>query len=379
MGRRAAGEGSLYQRKSDGKWVSTISLGFDGSGRRSRKTFYGDTQQEARLRRDRARTALLQGIRPDSKRIRVGQLLEEWLRHGIETRGWEPTTAKRHAAIARRHLIPALGRVWLDELSVRDVESILSAQLADGASPRSVQYTRGVLRSAINLATRWGLAHRNVAQLADPPPEHRVEVRALNQHEARQFLEVVSRHRLGAVYTVAMACALRQSEALALRWEDIDLDAGLLHVRRKAYFLDGVYHVGAPKTDRSRRTIPFPPEIGAILRRHRLAQAQERLAAVEWVDRELVFSNQTGGPLYGPFVTRRLQQLMERAGLPKIGFKELRHTGATLLLAMGVELSVIQKTLGHTSITTTNIYAHVLPVMQREAAYRMGEFLRGER
>ena len=135
--------------------------------------------------------------------------------------------------------------------------------------------------------------------------------------------------------------------------------------------------MGPPKTEFSRRVIPFPPEVADLLRRHRIAQAQQRLAADRWEDHDLVFPNLTGGPLYGPFVTRRLKKLLHEHGLPVITFKELRHTGATLLLIMGVDLSTIQKTLGHSSITTTSIYAHVLPQLQRDAASKMGEFMRG--
>ncbi len=139
-------------------------------------------------------------------------------------------------------------------------------------------------------------------------------------------------------------------------------------------------HVLSPKTDRSRRTISFPPEIAQVFRRQRVQQLEERLTAgAAWEDSGLVFTNEAGGPLYGPHVTRHLHRVLKRAGLPRIRFHDLRHTAASLLLAMGVPMAVIQKTLRHASITTTaNLYAHVMPELQREAAAKMGEFLRGE-
>ncbi len=144
--------------------------------------------------------------------------------------------------------------------------------------------------------------------------------------------------------------------------------------------IDGEYHLLKPKTDRSRRTITFPPEIGAAFRRQRLTQLEERLAAgPEWQDSGLAFTNESGGPLYGPHVTRHVQRVLEQAGLPRMRFHDLRHAAATLLLTMGVPMEVIQKTLGHASITTTaNIYAHVMPEPQEEPAEKMGAFLRGQ-
>jgi integrase len=121
-------------------------------------------------------------------------------------------------------------------------------------------------------------------------------------------------------------------------------------------------------------------EIAAVLRQQRLRQLEERLAAGEgWVDSGLVFTNENGGPLYGPHVTRHFQRVLKRTGLPRQRFHDLRHAAASLVLAQGVPMVAIQRTLGHTSITTTaNIYSHILPELQEEAAEQMGRFLRGE-
>ena len=156
-------------------------------------------------------------------------------------------------------------------------------------------------------------------------------------------------------------------------------------MRRRTYRVDGEWHTGRTKTDRE-RTIPFPAEVEAALRRQRASVATERLSSsAAWADAELdpderlVFPNTTGGPLYGPFVTRTMQKLMRDAGLESKRFHDLWHTAATMMLAMGVRLEVIQEVLGHASFRTTrDIYAHILTELTRDASDRIGAFLRGD-
>lgn len=161
------------------------------------------------------------------------------------------------------------------------------------------------------------------------------------------------------------------------------MEGSTLSIRRVLQRYDRAFHLDEPKTARSRRTIVLPRPVGAGLREHRSRQLSERLLAEPaWQGGEcgdLVFTTETGEPLHGKTVTRRPQKLLSEASMPRLRFHDLRHTAATLMLVMGVPLETIQETLGHASFgTTKDIYAHVLPSMQREAADRMGEFLRGE-
>jgi integrase len=377
--RRSPGEGSIYQRKSDGQWVGTIPLGFNEHGKRLRKTIYGSTQRDVRVKLEQIKVDLEGGIEPVASRApTVAELLHRYLEH--RRPDWSPTTYRRHAGVVQKHLIPTIGRLQVNKLTVTHVQRVLDAQRDSGAAPRSVQYTRAVLRAALNLGIKWDLVRRNVAAQADAPRLIYTEVEPLTRGEALTLLKALTGDRLEHIYAVAMTLGLRQAELIGLRWEDIDLDQRALHVRQTIQRIDGEYLVSSPKTEHSRRTVVFPSEIAERLRAQRVAQLEERLAARrDWEDSGLVFTNKRGGPLYGPFVTRHLQKELEAAGLRRIRFHDLRHTSASMLLMMGVELAVIQRTLGHTSITTTaNIYAHILPELQEHAAARMGAFLRGE-
>ena len=377
MSRRAPGEGSIFQRKVDGRWVASLTLA-DVNGRRRRKQFVGRTQKEVRQRLERARAAADRGIPVRTTSPTVAQLLEDWFRHGVEITDWTPATRHGYRGIMRKYLIPLLGKIHLDKLSTHDVQKMLDQIHADGRAPGTVRNVKVALRSALELAVTWELTSRNAAAKARLPRIERKAVEPLSPDEARQFLVAVTDHRLGPLYTVTTALGLRQSEVVGLRWEDVDLDIGMLEVRQRTYYIDVEFHTGRPKSDRSRRVIPLPDEVAEVLRAHRRRLREERMRAREWTESGLVFPNTTGGPLYGRYLTNTMKQLMVEAGLQPKRFHDLRHTAATLMLAMGVPMETISATLGHSGTRVTDeIYAHVLPSMQRDAADKMGAFLRG--
>ena len=177
-----------------------------------------------------------------------------------------------------------------------------------------------------------------------------------------------------------MALGLRQGEALGLHWSDIDLDAATLRITAAVQRVDHKLTLVEPKTQKSRQTLPLPAFAVAALREHRKCQIEARLAAGdEWQDRGLVFTTSTGGLLDGTVVTHRFQRLLTAAGLPHLTYHELRHTCATLLMAMGTPLPVIRDVLRHTQIgTTADVYSHVSPLLARESLDRLGELLSGE-
>lgn len=183
--------------------------------------------------------------------------------------------------------------------------------------------------------------------------------------------------RLAALYTVALAVGLRQGEALALRWEDVDLDMGTLLIRRTVQRIDGKLVYGEPKSRTSRRTIALPHAAITALQRHRRRQIEEHLRAGSlWQDHGLVFTTHFGTPLDARNVIRWFKALLKKADLPDFRFHDLRHTCATLLLVQGEQPRTIMDILGHSQISLTmNTYAHVMPEVRREAASKMDAIL----
>jgi integrase len=167
---------------------------------------------------------------------------------------------------------------------------------------------------------------------------------------------------------------LRKGEILALRWEDVDLDGGLLHVRQNVQRLPEMGLVfGPPKSDKSRRTIPLPASSVRALRSHRARQAAEALSlGPAWVDSGLVFTSTVGTVIEPRNLTRLFDELIAKAGVRRIRFHDLRHTCASLLIAQGAHPKAIQAHLGHSSIQVTmDRYGHLFPDALEHLADRL--------
>jgi integrase len=289
------------------------------------------------------------------------------------------STLESYRDIVTLHRVPGLGRIALARLSPVDVQAFLNRKAASGLSPRRVAMIHGVLRSALVTAERWGYVTRNVATLVDPPRVPKHEITPLTPEQARRLIEAAADDRHRALYVAALGTGLRQGELLGLRWEDMDLDTGRLRVRHTLANVGGTLTLLEPKTDRSRRFVMLPESVVTALRAHRTRQRMEHLVAgPRWVDSGHVFTTTIGTPLHAATVTRAFQAALERAGLPRSRFHDLRHAAATFLLAQGMTLEDVKQLLGHSSITlTSNTYGHVLEQRQRQVAAAMDAVLGG--
>jgi integrase len=298
--------------------------------------------------------------------------LERWLTESVAPKV-RPKTYDGYESLVRLHIVPVVGSIALEKLGPADVQVLLNRKLAEGLAPKTVLYMRGVLRTALNRAVRWGLVTRNAAALTDPPRYTPKEVHYLEPGEIRLLLDVIKGDRLEALFIAAVALGMRQGELLGSRWSDVDLDTARWHVRRQLLRRAGTVTYTEPKTARGRRTLDLPTSLVAALRTHRARQLEERLVAGDqWLDDNLVFSTPCGVPLDGTQVTKHLQQLAQAAGIRGLRFHDLRHTCATLLLAQQVPARVVMELLGHSQISLTmNLYSHVIPALRKEAAERM--------
>ncbi|HMQ29719.1 MAG TPA: site-specific integrase [Chloroflexaceae bacterium] len=219
---------------------------------------------------------------------------------------------------------------------------------------------------------------RNVATLVDAPRSSTFTITPLDLTQARKLLDAVAGHRLEALYRVALSLGMRRGEVCGLRWKDVNFIAATVSVKGSLQRFSGKLQWTTPKTAASVRTLALPPVLLDALKRHQARQAQERADAEAWVDSGYVFVSTRGTSLEPHNVVRHFKSVLRRAGLPEtVRFHDLRHSCATLLIAQGVHLSVIKDILGHTQISTTaNVYGHVLPDIQRDAASRLDGLLR---
>ncbi len=358
-GKRGNGEGSISQLPS-GKWRAQASI----DGRRVGSTHAAQREAQAALRKllgDADR-----GLLPPVEQLTLEAHIERWLTD-IVASSVRPRTAAGYRDLACRHILPTLGRMKLSQIGPNHVQQLYAKLTASGLGPQSVRNVHAVLRRALKQAVDWNLAPRNVAALVHPPRVPRAEIVALSPDESRALITSLRGDRWEALIVVALATGMRQGELLGLKWGDVDLPRHTLHVRRQLQ-RDG--SLDEPKTAKGRRMIDLPQSCVAILREHKRAQSEERLAVgPDWQANELLFCTHQGRPLSHRNVLRAFKLLLTRAGLPDIPFHGLRHTAASLLLAQGVHPKVVQERLGHATISMTlDTYSHLIPSMGRAAA-----------
>ena len=349
------------------------------SGNR-RKCFYGKTKAEALSKLKKAMGDQDRGLTIVSERQTVEQFLTHWLEVVRST--VKDATYANYETYVRVHAAPELGKVKLAHLTAQHLQALYAKKLKQGLSSTSVAHLHAVMHRALHQALRWGAVATNVAEAAEPPRRRRIEFRTLNPEEARCFLEAAKEDRFEALFVLALTSGLREGELLALRWKDIDFESKSLQVMQtvRRSRIQKALIFSEPKTDRSRRRVILADVALAALRRHRLTQLEERLKAGSlWEDNDLVFANQVGKPVEaGNMLHRYFWPLLERAGLPRIRFHDLRHSAATLLMSRGIHPKVVSEMLGHSQISITmDLYSHVLPTMQGEAAAAMEAIIKG--
>jgi integrase len=356
--RRGNNEGSIYRRK-DGYWVG--QYGVETATGRKTRYIYGKRHEEVREKLAKAIADRDGGFIFDDKNMNVGEYLKRWLNDSVRGSVRASTYASYEGQV-RRYLVPAIGRIKLGKLTPAHVQQLYREMQDRGLSTRTVQYTHAVLRRGLKQAKRWGMVDRNVAEDVDPPRLKRGEIQPLDREQTRTLLQAAEGDRLHALYVVAVTAGLRPGEMLALRWSDVDLEAGALRINRA--LSDGEF--AATKTSRSRRKVELSNTARSALRVHRKRQLGEQMKkAGLWKDHGLVFPSTVGTPLSHRNVVRSFKALLKRAGLPaSTRLYDLRHTCATLLLNSNVHPKYVQELLGHASIAQTlDTYSHVLEGM----------------
>ena len=270
----------------------------------------------------------------DAEGLRLREYLERWLTDSVKDTV-RLTTYQGYERICRLHIKPSLGRVRLKDLTGVQVRGLYRERLATELTPRMVQLVHLTLHKALKQAVADRLIPRNVTEAVKAPQPEKKEIRPLSPEQARTLLEVIRWDRMEALYVLTISTGMRQGELLGLKWEDIDLEAGTVQVRRTLSTQTGRgFSFSPPKTAKGRRSIKLPEVAKSTLRRHRDAQLEERtkLAGVR-KDNGLVFTTQVGTPIgRQELVTRSFKPLLRKVGLPNIRFHDLRHTCATLLL-----------------------------------------------
>jgi integrase len=334
------------------------------------------TRREAQAAMSKVAVAVEEQTHVAASRLTLREyLIREWLpaiEHTIR-----PTTYRSYVAHVECHILPALGSLQLQKLGPAQINALYAKLTAGGRrngmplTPLTVRHVHAVLHRSLKDAVRWGRLSRNPADLADPPrvSAHGHELRTWSAEQLAAFLDFRRDDRLYALWHTLAMTGLRRGEALGLRWQDIDLEAGRLCVRRSLIPEGSQVAVHEPKTARGRRVVALDPETVEVLKAQAARQLVEQDATESWEDTGLVFTNESGQVLH-PWVTSRcFRKAVKEAMLPDLRLHDLRHTHATLALQAGIHPKVVSERLGHATVSITlDTYSHAIPAMQEGAA-----------
>lgn len=356
MAKRVNGEGSIYCR-SDGRYVGQYNDGI------KKRYIYGKDKESVRVKLAKAIAERDQGFVFDSDNLTVGEYLELWLQaieHSVSARTWHG-----HKEKVRLHIAGLLGGIKLEKLTAPQVQSLYKKKLNSGLHTNTVRKIHATLYKALKQAVKWQLVPRNICDAVIVPKEVREEVEILSRESVNLLLKTSEDDPLHALYVMAVSTGLRQGELLALGWDCVDFERGLVKVKRTAW--KGV--AGEPKTPRSRRTVALSQLATRALRKHR--QSQD--ATCRWV-----FPSRVGTLIDNHnFIHYRWKKLLYKAELPQsIRFHSLRHTCCVMLLSEGINPRVVADQLGHADVGfTLRVYADALSSMSNGAADVMDDLL----
>ncbi len=393
MARTPNGASSIYLGK-DGYWHGRVTVGVRDDGRPDRRHVMGTRADVTRKVRALEKQRDAGSVRKAGRTWTVEQWLTHWVEHIAAPFVRENTIAGYRVAV-NVHLVPGLGKHRLDRLEPEHLEKLYVRMMKNGSAPATAHQAHRTLRAALNEAVRRGHLNGNPASLAKAPrlPESDVEPYSID--EIRLLLKSAMEGRNGARWAVALALGLRQGEALGLRWDDVDLDAGTLFVRRGRlrprweHGCDGTCgrrfgghcpkrtalrdETSETKSRAGRRRIGLPDQLVELLRTHRAEQDRERIAAAQlWTDGGWVFATPTARPLNPRTDWTDWKKLLARAGVRDGRLHDARHIAATVLLLLGVLERAVMSVMGWSNTAMAARYQHVTAAVQRDIAGRVG-------
>lgn len=397
MGRNPNGRSSIYEG-GDGWWHGRVTVGIKDDGKPDRRHVRGKTKTEVT-----AKVRKLEKLRDENRvpkagqRWRVGAWLNFWLENIACPPNVSENTYSGYEVDVRVHLIPGLGAHWLDKLEPEHVEKLYTKMRDKGLKAATAHHVHRTIRNALNEAVRRGHLPRNPVLLAKAPRLTDEETEPYTIEETRRLLTAVRERRNGARWVVALALGLRQGEALGLKWEHVDLETGMMRIRRnrlrpkykhgcgdtcgrKAGYCPERKQVradtGPTKSRAGRRTIGLPDPLVALLRTHREAQDAERLSARQlWHEEGWVFAKPDGRPLNPNTDYHEWKALLREAGLREARLHDARHTAGTVLLLLQVPTPTAMSIMGWSSPAMAKRYQHVLDAIRKDVANRVGGLL----
>lgn len=359
-------------------WSICYYIGKDETGKWKQKTEGGfPTKREAeRILRQRIE-AIESSYNSNLSTMTVGGFLNYWLDTYCEQH-LAPNTIRGYRTNAEKHIIPHIGRISLIKLSPKDIQNLYTTLLQEGLSGASVRYVHNNLHKMLDFAVRMQSLPRNPADAVTPPKATRYEASTLTPEQVVQLLEACGEDEIFWPVLLGVALGLRRGEALALRWEDVDLESKQVFVHHSALCenLEN-FTISETKTRSSRRVLRLPDYVADMLKA-RLTVLEERRKelGINYNELDLVCFREIGKPFTSNVLCYQFNNVLKKAQLPDIRFHDLRHTAATVMLRNAIPAKIVSSILGHSSTQLTlDTYSHVTTDMQSGAVEAMDRLL----
>ena len=371
--KRKAGDGLIRQR-TDGRWEGRYVVGYDDHGYPKTKAVFGKSKREC-TEKLAALKAQLGGIPSD--KLRPEMRFADWLDYWYETHckpNIRTSTQSGYEDRIRLHIKPELGEIPLNRLTQNDLQQFYARlkksgrktrteYYGEGLSDRMVRMCHATCRSALQRAVQDGLIRTNPAEGCKLPPKKAREMQVLARDELQRFLIQAQAEGYYELFLLDLATGLRRGELLALQWDDLDFETGVLTISKQVSLVRGKIVMSVPKTKSSIRKLVLPPAVVQVLKEYRESVHSR------WMFPSPVLEDL---PLNPGSVYDRLQLILEHANCKQVRFHDLRHTFATLALQNGMDVKTLSAMLGHVSAATTlDIYTHSTSDMQHAAARKI--------
>ena len=375
--KRNSNTGSVKQLPS-GNWELRWYVTDQSGNRKHASTTVKGSKKKAQAKLREVLSAVDNGTHVDKSKETINQFAERWMETYTATNCTIRTQIGYQGNIDR-YIVPAIGKVSVQNLSGSQVQSIYAGMLERGLSHTTILHVHRVLKQMLACAVKWGVIAKNAADGATPPKREKKQMPMWDAPTIREFIEESQGTRYARIYEFAVMTGLRRSEICGLKWDAVDLESGRLEVVATLQQIRGHGLVtGAPKTTKSRRNITLGPATIALLR---VVQGSQQLAKIEagplWQEQGYVFTRADGSPVLPESLTENFKDLTRRLEMPPLNFHGLRHAFATLALQAGMNPKVVSEALGHSSVTITlDTYSHVLPDMQDDLAIAVENLLK---
>jgi integrase len=377
--KRKKGSGTLRKR-TDGRWEARVVIGYDENGKPITKNVTANEKSKCLEKLEKLKEEI-NFIQRDTTKADMpfGEWIDFWYRHYCKMT-IRPSTQAGYENRIYNHIIPEIGNIPLNRLTQNDMQQFYVRvkksgrksfvdKYGEGLSDRMVRVCHTTCRSALEKAVKEGLISTNPSLGCRLPPKKAKEMQVLTQEEILRFLARAKEEGYYEMFLLELTTGMRRGEILGLKWRDLNVKTGELHISRQVTKAGNDCVVTAPKTKSSIRTIILPPEMVELL------IELKKQTKGEWMFPSPI---KEGEPRHPNAVYRRFQLILERSHCKKIRFHDLRHTFATMAIENGMDIKTLSAMIGHVSAETTlNIYSHITDTMRKQAAVRIDREIGG--